>query len=178
METLVRCGKEASLKELFEAFYGRTYAAVVVVVKNREQAEDITQEAFIRAFLKLKSLREPAKFGSWIATIGTNMARDAIRREKKYVLTGEPVEEDLSIAKTLGVEEEVIRKDDKNRLLKVMRSLSPEHYQVILLFYFHDQKIEDIAVLLNIEEGTVKSRLHRARERLKILLPEKEQNAE
>ena len=174
VESLVKCGKEASLKELFDVFYGRVYATVIVMVKNRDQAEDITQEAFIRAFLKLKSLREPAKFGAWVATIAANMARDSIKKEKKYVLTEDP-EEDTSIAKYLGIEEEVIRKDDKKRFLKVLRSLSPAHYQVIMLFYYHDRTIEDIAQLLEIEEGTVKSRLHRAREKLKKILPEMEQ---
>ena len=176
MESLVKCGKEASLKELFDSFYGRVYATVIVMVKNRDQAEDITQEAFIRAFLKIKSLREPAKFGSWVATIASNMARDSIKKEKKYLLTEDP-EEDNSIANYLGIEEEVIRKDDKKRVLKVLRSLKPAHYQVIMLFYFHDRTIEEIAHLLEIEEGTVKSRLHRARENLKVLLPEMEQNS-
>ncbi len=172
---MVNCGSEASLKELFEHFYGRTFAAVMALTRNREGAEDITQEAFIRAFKRLKSLREPAKFGAWLVTIATNLARDSLKRENKYVLTSEPFEK-CSANPGSSVEEQVLRHEKSRWIRSKLRSLPPEQYQVIILFYYYDQKIEDIAQFLGISTGTVKSRLHRTREKLSEILQEREQN--
>lgn len=175
IELLVKCGNEDSLRELFEQFYGKTFASVMALLRNHQRAEDITQEAFIRAFKRLNSLREPAKFGPWLASIATNLARDSLKREKKYVLSEEPYETGNRHADS-NVEEQVLRYEESRRVRSVLRTLPSEQYQVIILFYYYDQKIEDIALFLDISAGTVKSRLHRAKQKLSALLQEREQN--
>lgn len=80
---LVRKNDEAAQRELFEAFYRRTFAVVFSILRRRESAEDITQEAFIRAFQNIDRLREPEKFAPWLAVIASNLSRNHLQREKK-----------------------------------------------------------------------------------------------
>jgi len=175
VELLVKNADEDSKKELFELFYSKTFATVMAKVRHREWAEDLTQEAFIRAFRSLHKLREPKKFGAWLASIAANLACDAFKKEKKYVLTAEPYEKETS-ASDISVEEHVMQREQSAGMRALLRQLPADQYQVVILFYYYDQKIEDIAGVLNINVGTVKSRLHRARSKLKDLLQKREQN--
>ena len=95
---LVRQNDDASRRELFEIFYRRTYAAVFAILRHRESAEDITQDAFIKAFQNITRLREKEKFGLWLAAIATNLARNHLKREKRLYYSGNPVEPEAGSA--------------------------------------------------------------------------------
>ena len=187
IEQLVKRADEASLKELFEHFYGKTFATIMSMVRNRHWAEDLTQETFIRAFRRLQSLREPAKFAPWLTSIATNVTRDAIKRERNYAMSTEALNNMGEVEGFLGigesntnaegtslVEEQILRNEDAARIQTGLYNLPLEQAQVVILFYYHDQKIEDIASLVGVSAGTVKSRLHRARQKLTELLQEEE----
>lgn len=177
VESLVESGTQVSLKELFEHFYGRTFATVMALVRNREWAEDLTQESFYRAFIKLESLREPAKFGSWIAAIATNLAIDSLKKEKKCYPAPEVFEGGSgNLSGFSSVEEQVLQNEKMDLVRAALRTLPPEQYQVIILHYYHHQKIEEMALFLGVKAGTVKSRMHRARQKLLTVLKEREQN--
>ena len=165
IKQLVESSDEASFKELFEHFHGKTYAAVMALVRHRQWAEDLTQEAFIRAYRRLDTLREPTKFGPWVAMIATNLARDALKRETKYVLTSDPLA-GKSNAPEVSVEEQVLRNESSAWIREALEELTHDQYQVIILFYYYDQKVEDIARIMGTTPGTIKSRLHRARRKL------------
>lgn len=162
---LVRQNDNDSRRELFENYYRRTYAVVFNILRRRENAEDITQDAFIKAFQNLHQLNDGAKFGAWLAVIASNLARNYLKREKKMILTDElPVIE--TGASEDDTEAEALRSLEVERVRKAIRELPPDQYQVIVLQYYHDLKVEEIAGLLKISPGTVKSRLFRARQRL------------
>lgn len=149
----------------------------MALVRNREWAEDLTQESFYRAFRKLKSLREPAKFGSWLAAIATNLALDSLKNEKKYVPTADFFTDGQAHPSgSSSVEEQVLQNEKAELVRAALRTLPPEQYQVIILYYYHHQKIEDIASFLGVRAGTVKSRMHRARQKLLKILENGEQN--
>lgn len=172
---LVEQNDDASRRELFELFYRRTYAAVYAILRHRENAEDITQEGFIKAFQNLRRLRDKEKFGPWLAAIATNLARNHLKREKRIYLSAEPVEAPPGSAeRDCSTEEQVIREAEIARVRAALRTLSPEQYQVVIMQYYYDLKLAEIAQLLKISPGTVKSRLFRARVRLSQILEPKE----
>lgn len=173
LSQLIKRNDAAAQKELFEAYYRQTYAAVYSILRNRESAEDITQEAFIKAFRNLKALREPAKFGPWLAVIATNLARNHLKKEKKSVPAGNPPEF-RETAAPASTEEAALRELESERLRALLRRLPAEQYQVIILQYYYDLTITEIAALLKVSSGTVKSRLFRAKQRLSRLLAEPE----
>ena len=82
---LVKQNDNAARRALFEEFYQRTFAAVFQIVRSRETAEDLAQDAFVKAFHNLPKLREAKKFGAWLMAIATNLARNHLKREKRLV---------------------------------------------------------------------------------------------
>ncbi len=173
---LVGQNDDASRRELFEIFYRRTYAVVFAILRHRESAEDITQDAFIKAFQNMSQLREKEKFGPWLAVIATNLARNHLKREKRLYYSANPVEPAAGSTERTpcSTEEQVIREAEIARVRAALRTLSPEQYQVVIMQYFYDLKLTEIARLLKISPGTVKSRLFRARARLYQVLEPKE----
>jgi RNA polymerase sigma factor (sigma-70 family) len=162
---LVRQNDNDARRELFEAYYRRTFAVVYNILRRRENAEDITQDAFIKAFQNIHQLHDSEKFGAWLAVIASNLARNNLKREKRMVITDDLTAHDAgdSVSNT---ETEALRSLETDRVRKAIKALPPEHYQVIVLQYYDDLKVEEIARLLKISPGTVKSRLFRARQKL------------
>ncbi len=165
---LVKQNDQAAQRALFEEFYRRTYAVAFSILRSRESAEDITQDAFIKAFQNLQQLREPEKFGAWLAVIASNLARNTLKREKKVVYS-----DDLSQYESGGfnnTEETAMRSLQSEQIRQALQILPPDQHQVVILQYYYDLKLEDIAALLKVSVGTVKSRLFRAREKLSRIL--------
>ncbi len=175
---LVRSNNREAQHELFLAFYRRTFGTAYQIMGNREAAEDITQEAFVKAFQNLPRLREPEKFGAWLAVITSNLARNYLRRERRLTFTGEPAL--LDRTKETGADETAetaLRHAAAERVRRALQALPPEQYEVVVLQYYDDLKINEIASLLRISSGTVKSRLFRARQKLaRVLEPTGEVN--
>jgi len=162
---LVTQNDNDSRRALFEAYYKRTFAVVYNILRRRENAEDITQDAFIKAFQNLHQLQDETKFGAWLAVIASNLARNYLKREKKILLTDE-LPEIRSAPASNDTEEAAMRSLEVDRVRAAVRALPPDQYQVIVLQYYYDLKVDEIAAMLNIRAGTVKSRLFRARQKL------------
>lgn len=173
IKKLVRQNDNESRRALFDAYYKRTFSVVYNILRRRENAEDITQDAFIKAFQSLHQLHEEEKFGAWLAVIASNLARNYLKREKRIILTDE-LPEITNNLNTNSTEEKAIRELETERVRKAIRNLPSEQYQVIVLQYYYDLRIEEIASMLNIRAGTVKSRLYRAREKLAVALEPEE----
>jgi RNA polymerase sigma-70 factor, ECF subfamily len=166
---LVSKNDDESRRMLFEAYYKRTFAVAYNILRRRESAEDITQDAFIKAFQNLHQLHDKEKFGAWLAVIASNLSRNYLKREKRIILTEDlPVIESGAAAD--NTEESALRALEVDRIRGAIRNLPSEQYQVIVLQYFHDLKVDEIAGMLKISPGTVKSRLFRARQKLAVSL--------
>lgn len=166
---LIEHNDNESRRALFEAYYRRTFAVAFNILRNRESAEDITQDAFIKAFQNLHQLKDKTKFGAWLAVIASNLARNHLKREKKVIYTAE-LPEVQGQTDHNDTEVEALHALELERVRKAVRELSPDHYQVIVLQFFDDLKIDEIAALLKVSPGTVKSRLFRARQKLAEVL--------
>lgn len=167
LAALIRQNDREAQHELFLAFYQRTFGTAYHILRSREGAEDITQEAFVKAFHNLHRLREPEKFGAWLAVIASNLARNHLKRERRLVFSEELPEP--SAAGAISADDtaaNALRGLEVDRVRRALRDLPPDQYQVVVLQYYHDLKLEDIAAMLQISPGTVKSRLFRARQKL------------
>lgn len=133
--------------------------------RDRGLAEDMAQEAFLRAFRNLASWRRDAAFSTWLFALATNVYRDQVRRTRPEAL---PVDEAMLVA---GSAEEAADEDDRRALVqRAVQSLPPKYREPVLLFYFHEQDVAATARSLGLPEGTVKARLSRGRNLLQSKL--------
>ncbi|HKP19008.1 MAG TPA: bifunctional nuclease domain-containing protein [Gaiellaceae bacterium] len=151
-------GDRAAFGELVERHRPRVRALAFAVVGGREEADDVVQEALLRAYLGLGSLRDPARFGSWLGTIAVNLARMRRRRPARETM---PLDELAAAAPDdpeLGVGE-------------ALAELPPDARELLVLHYVEGVPCAELAEQLGVSAGAVRVRLHRARGRLRTLLP-------
>jgi RNA polymerase sigma-70 factor, ECF subfamily len=178
-EALIRrCqrGDKLAAEVLIRRHQNYVYRLCWLVMRNEQDAEDMTQETFIRAFRALPrfEIREATSFEAWLYRIAVNACRTRMRRKWYQALpwseptpqvVAEPDEQPDHLA---------IRGEQRDSILQAVNSLDEKHRLVILLRYYAGLSNEEIARTLEIPCGTVRSRLHFARQRLKELLAEHE----
>ena len=156
---------------LFEQNYNYVKKLMILYCCDTQLAEEFTQEAFYRAFKNIRQLREPDYFKSWVYQIAINEARKYFKKNKKIVLM------DPNVLKNhlnnLGGLENI---ETKMYISDLLGELDSDSRAILLLYYFNDQSVAKIAKALSIREGTVKSRLHRAREKFRTLLDVEEES--
>lgn len=168
-----RCqaGNNCACNELFEHFRNRAYLLALQLTGHKEDALDICQDAFSKAFSALAKFDKKRSFLPWLLTIVRNTAFDALRQKKREQTCN--LEDAQNVAsKEAGPEEQLEAKDRKARLRNALNSLGDNHREVILLKDFHGLSYKDIALVLEVPLGTVMSRLHSARQALKRALEE------
>jgi RNA polymerase sigma-70 factor, ECF subfamily len=167
-------GRTAAFGELVRRHQDRLFNAVVRVVDTADDAADVVQDAFLNAYQSLNSFKGDSEFFTWLYRIAFNAAI-SLRRKKKAVLSFDGGDErsatepiDPSEFTRPGVALE--RSEEDAQLVAALSRLSPEHRMVLVLKDLEGQKYEDIAEVLDVPIGTVRSRLHRARMELRDLL--------
>ena len=136
--------------------------------RDRGRAEEMAQEAFLRAYRALGQWRQDAVFSTWLFALATNLYRSELRRIPSRAVTLEDVEEPCDSRSPDGGLEE----HDRDRAVRrAVESLPAKYRDVLVLFYFHELDIPAAARSLDLPEGTVKARLFRARELLRGKLP-------
>ena len=157
-----RGGDHAAFAELVRRHQDAVYRFVLRMVRSRDEALEIAQDAFLRAWEALPQWQPEAQFRTWLFRIASNAALDALRRRR--VVGFVPFEEtfdapsaDPDPAKRLELKQEIVA------LEASLARLSPEHREILLLREVEDMSYEEIGAVLNLSEGTVKSRLARAR---------------
>jgi RNA polymerase sigma-70 factor (ECF subfamily) len=171
-----RLGDSTAYGQLIERYQERLYRAVRQIVYSPEDAADLCQDAFVNAFQSLSKYRGDSKFYTWLYRIAFN-ASVSFLRSKKPVLSLEGTRQEEGPALELAddsasnVPSSAIERDEKVAdIRKAMNMLSPEHRLIVVLKEIEELPYEEIAVVLKIPVGTVRSRLHRAREELKTIL--------
>ena len=162
-----RMGDRPAFERLVRRHQDRAFRFILRMIGSRDEAMDLTQETFLKAYRALPDWRSQARFSTWLFQIARNTALDALRRRRhtEFVsLTAGPDEEAIDPCDTAPLPEE--RLADKQRiglLERTLRALPVEQREILLLRELEDMSYADIAAMLNINEGTVKSRLARAR---------------
>lgn len=156
-------------EEFFREEYGVVYRACVAFLGRRDLAQEATQEAFARAFARWSRLRKKPWRTGWVMTTALNVARKATKTEARHApLPLRP----LDRLTTKGPA------PDRVTILEALRRLPKRQAQVALLYYFGDLSVHEIADLLRIGDGAVKSHLFRARRRLRAALGTGEASAD
>lgn len=172
-----RClaGDEKAYRELVERYQAQVYHLALRMVRRAEDAEDLTQETFVRMFRALSRYDPTRPFAAWLFTIASRLCIDHIRRRKVGTMSLTRREWDSEEEYELeledpgpGPEEVTSRNEEERRTADLIDSL-PAHYRiVVVLRHQQDLSYEEIAEALQLPLGTVKARIHRARALLKI----------
>ena len=155
---------------LVEEYQGPVYRLALKMGLSPADAEEAAQEAFVAAWRGLPQFRGESKFSTWLYQLTTHAAIDLMRREKRH--SGQmDIDECLNLTDgENSPEETVLAKDEKDAVAQAMAELSPEYREILLLRYMQQREYEEIAQVLHIPKGTVKSRINRAKAKLKEIL--------
>lgn len=182
MVEAVRAGDATAYRGLVEKYQQRVYQVVYGVVRDREDAAEITQEVFIKAYRNLSGFRGDARFYTWIYRIAMNLAIDHCRKNRRRRTSSfdEAIaarDEDgtvLELHHSESPHKSLSRKELQEKIYKALDELSEEQREVVLLREVEGLSYKEIADAMEIPEGTVMSRLFYARKRLQMLLKDEE----
>ncbi len=173
-------GKQRAYDVLIKKYRGSVYNLVHRMIENRQEAEDIVQETFIKAFNALKTFNEEFAFSTWLFKIATNNCIDTLRKRKLQTYSIDtPVQtKDGEVSRDVAdeiysPEQFTISGESTSIILESVESLPNKYQLVINMRHKEDRSYEEISELLKIPIGTVKARIFRAREILKRKLKER-----
>lgn len=175
-------GDQSAFTSLVDRYHSEVYHLAYRFLRRREDAEDLTQEAFLRAYRALSSFDPERPFGAWMYAITTRLCIDFHRRRRVKTVSltrheegtaGEEREWEIADPAE-GPEEQVEHGQEALRLEALVNRLPPDYRLAILLRHAHDFSYEEIAEATGAPLGTVKARIHRARAQLREWLEERE----
>lgn len=162
-------GEQNAYAELVNRYQAYVFTLVLRMIKSREDAEEVAQDVFIKAYRSLADFRGESKFSTWLYTIANTTSITFLRKKKLDVhsLDNEKVFE-VADSKDSGFRANLVEQKSRvNMVNEAIALLSPDDAEIITLFYKAEQNLEEISRILRLETNTVKVRLHRARTRLK-----------
>ena len=162
-------GDQQAYAGLVNRYQNYVFTLALRMVKNREDAEEVAQDAFIKAYKYLADFRGTSKFSTWLYTIVNNTGITFLRKKKLEIhsLDNKKVFE-MADNRDSGFSANMIEQKSKVAMVNsAITLLNPDDAEIITLFYKAEQSLEEIAGILRVEANTAKVRLHRARTRLK-----------
>ncbi|MFJ7466973.1 sigma-70 family RNA polymerase sigma factor [Peribacillus frigoritolerans] len=164
--------KEKFIDEIMNKYGQEILQLVYSYVNNKEVAEDLTQDIFVKCYKSLYTYKGKSKLRTWLWRIAINHCKDYLKSwYNKNVIITENESTYTGIQKE-SVEQTVIQNDEDHRLAYAVMNLPIKYREVIYLFYFEELPIKEIALVIDVKENTVKTRLRRAKELLKEGLEE------
>jgi RNA polymerase sigma-70 factor (ECF subfamily) len=168
-------GNDSAFGQLVRRYQDRLYNTVYRHLDHAEDAQDVVQEAFLNAYQSLESFKGNSEFFTWLYRIAINTAISHKRKQKNVLSIDASRNGDSAIEPLDGSEaskpgRQLERSEEEQRVQDALNRLSPEHRIVLVLKDIEGEKYEDIAEVLGVPIGTIRSRLHRARAELRDLL--------
>lgn len=171
-------GNKKAFDKLYKLTSNDVWFTCVSLLKDEENAKDIMQETYITAFLKLDTLKDEEKFCGWLTAIATNKSKNKLKGKVEYQIDDEVLITEAETDELMLPEEYITKAEKRKVLLQIMEdTLSFNQYQVVLMFYFNELSIAEIAQALEISEGTVKSRLNSSRAKMKTAIEDYEKKS-
>ena len=171
-------GNKKAFDKLYKLTSNDVWFTCVSLLKDEENAKDIMQETYITAFLKLDTLKDEEKFCGWLTAIATNKCKNKLKGKVEYQIDDEVLITEAETDELMLPEEYITKAEKRKVLLQIMEdTLSFNQYQVVLMFYFNELSIAEIAQALEISEGTVKSRLNSSRAKMKTAIEDYEKKS-
>lgn len=174
-------GDIEAFETLIQSHQKKVYNIALRMTKNPEDAQELAQDAFVRAFTSIGKFRGDSSFSTWLYRITINVCTDFLRKRNKAILismeqgaASSEYEQAIQIAEESPGPDELVEKSQLKHMVKdAMDSLSDEHRQVLILRDMMDMSYKEIANTLNVNEGTIKSRISRARSGLKKIITQR-----
>jgi RNA polymerase sigma-70 factor, ECF subfamily len=166
-----REGDSLAIERLVQTYQGDVYRLALSILDDADDADDATQEVFLSALRALESFRGHASFKTWLFSITVNVCRNRLTRHKSRGRLQQMLQ-NLSQQEQVHPEKEAVQNESVTELWHAIRALDDKHRIPVILRYYHDLPVADIAEMLGVPSGTVHSRLNHAREQLRTLLKE------
>lgn len=176
---LVLAGEQDAFEVLVERYKDAVQNLAYRMLGNVTEAEDVTQEVFVRAYTQLATYKPAHKFSTWLLSIASHLAIDQLRRRRFLALPLEdvPLLEWIADIGT-GPEQSALQGEQQDEIQAYLQRLPGKYRAVILLRYWYDLSYEEIATALHLTPALVKARLHRARELLARYINDNKRNEE
>ncbi|GAX88412.1 RNA polymerase sigma factor SigW [Effusibacillus lacus] len=174
--TRAQKGDRIAFAELVELYKDKLYNLSYRMLGNPHDAEEMTQEAFLKAYANLKKYDSRHKFSTWIYRIATNCCIDRLRKKKADYSLDAPLDSDDGgdmysvLSSGDSPEFHVIAREQRFELQSAIEQLPPSYRAVVILKYIEDLSMQEIADILALPVSTVKTRLHRGREALRTYM--------
>ncbi|MBS1964232.1 MAG: sigma-70 family RNA polymerase sigma factor [Chloroflexi bacterium SZAS-1] len=167
-------GDRAAFAQLMYRYAGAVYNLAYRMLGNAEDAEDASQEIFLRAYTRLESYDRTRRFSTWLLSIGSNYCIDRLRRRRFAWMTLDDAAYALPSTEP-GPERSALSNEQRQMVQQALLQL-PEHYRLVtVLCYWQDLSYDEICQITGLPESTIKTRLHRARHMLAAALGSEEQ---
>ncbi len=168
------CGDRAAFGQLMHRYAGAVYNLTYRMLGSAEDAEDASQEIFLRAYTRLESFDRQRRFSTWLLSVGSNYCIDRLRRRRFSWLTLDDAA--FALPSKERSPERIALDHEQQAIVQHALQQLPEHYRMVtVLRYWNDLSYEEIAKVTGLPESTIKTRLHRARHMLaKALGPEEQ----
>lgn len=168
-------GDPSAFEQLVLLYEKRVYALALRMCGNPEDAREAAQEAFLAAWQGLPGFRQEASFSTWLYRLTSNACVDLLRREGRHSAAAGPSLDDeeapLAVPDTgPGPQEALEQRELRQQIEAGLRAMTPEHRQVLVLRELHQLRYDEIARVLDLDVGTVKSRISRGRKQLRNFL--------
>ena len=170
-----RHGDQEAFGELVRLYEKKVYALTLRMCKNPDDAAEAAQEAFLSAWQGLKFFRGEASFSTWLYRLASNACVDLLRKEQRHKAAAGPSLNDadtyIEVADDAATPQELAERSElREQIEEGLQSLSPEHREVLILRELHQLSYDEIAQTLDLDTGTVKSRISRGRKALRNFL--------
>ena len=167
-------GKTEQYEYFLDRYGQQVFVLVDRIVSCQEDAEELTQDVFLKAFQQLSSFKAESSFSTWIYRIATNLAISAVRKKRNDVLRLD----DSVFANLSDTQVDEALEDDSEeqmeRLQQAMNQLEADERALITLYYLEEKPLAEVAFILGMTEGNAKVKLHRIRKKLYVLIKNQE----
>jgi len=167
----IKNGNTQAFSILVDRYKDLVYTLAIRMIKNREEAEEVAQDTFIKVFKSLDKFKGDSKFSTWIYRVTYNTCLDNKKKNEKHLNDIAIDEFTFNKLDTIDNALDHLMKQERRELIKqCVKKLPEDSSALITLFYFEEMSLEEISKIINVETNTVKVKLYRARKKLAVIL--------
>lgn len=171
MAALLREGSREAFDQLYKKYKNMAIHTAYLITGNLTDSEDVVQDTFVKVWIHACELRDNSGFKSWMMQILVRTAYRTARKSRREI-PDDCVTDRIKSSEEVSSLDKVIQTEEAEMIMAAVRTLPVKLRTVVVLYYYDSLSVKEIAEMLGIMEGTVKSRLHTARRRIKAALPD------